>query len=47
MNIDNIDGIKIAETIVNMPDNSNYPIFCTFYTIDNGYEKFFLNWKNR
>jgi len=37
-----MNNIKIAKTINNILTDSEYPIFCTFYTIDNGYEEYFL-----
>lgn len=37
-----MENIKIIKTTSNIIDDSSYPIFCTFYTIDNGYEEYFL-----
>ena len=37
-----MNNIKIAKTIDNVIKDSEYPIFCTFYTINNGYEEYFL-----
>ncbi len=37
-----MNNLKIAKTKFNIIENSNYPIFCTFFTIDNGYEEYFL-----
>ena len=40
-----LENVKITNEFINIDSSNNYPIFVTYYTVDNGYQEFFKKLK--